>query len=307
MKIKIGTRGSELALRQTELVAKRLMEIDENINVEIVIIKTKGDLILDKSIDKIGGKGIFTSEIEKMLSEDTIDLAVHSMKDMPTDNDEIFNLYPVLKREDHRDALIFKKNKMMSTNDLLNIATGSKRRETELKNIFQNVKIYPIRGNINTRIDKMINSEMDATVLANAAINRLDIKPNDKFDIRLFELSEMISAPCQGMLAVQIKKDHTLNALVKKMIDNNVLLQFVAERTFLKTIDGSCHLPIGAYLEILQDGYNFHYLLGDTDSRKVARGKIFIVNPKIKIRLEKYLANCVSDVANKVKNEVNNG
>lgn len=211
LKLIVGTRGSKLAVTQTKIVVDAIKSNFENIDVDIKIISTKGDRILDKSLDKIGDKGIFTQEIERQLIEGEIDFAIHSLKDMPSELGEGLVLTKTIQREDPRDLLIlnskFKKIddpiKWLKENDGMRIGTGSKRRSAQLLNINPNLKIDLIRGNIDTRLEKMEKESYDAIVLAAAGVNRLKM---DWINSYVLDDNSMIPAVGQGALAIEIKE-----------------------------------------------------------------------------------------------------
>lgn len=270
MKIRVGSRGSRLALSQTQMVIEELQKHHPELEAEVVIIKTKGDKILNVSLEKIGDKGLFVKEIEEQLLHGKIDIAIHSMKDMPGDGTEGLVLVPVMKREDPRDVLVTK-HVISSLKELPSapkIGTGSKRRSSQAKMIWDDVVIEPIRGNVETRIKKMLDSELDGTILAYAGINRLKLKSCEAYKIIPFGIDEMIPAPSQGVLALQHRSnDSIIEDLVKDIIDEQTALEAKAERLFLKTLHGSCHLPMGAYLDLKNQ--QFHGIFGDENCEKV--------------------------------------
>jgi hydroxymethylbilane synthase len=275
MELKIGTRGSRLALIQTQQVVDAILQIAPNTNIETVIITTKGDRILNKSLDKIGDKGLFVAEIEEKLRTGEIDLAIHSMKDLPSTMDEALDVLPILKREDPRDVLVTR-HPMQDVNDLTKspiIGTGSQRRQHQLLRINPNIEIVPIRGNVETRIQKMLDQTMDGTVLAYAGINRLGLISNAKYRIIPFHVQEMIPAPAQGIIGCQLRKDQQdIRQLMEQLVDPMTKRQCDVERLFLKEVQGSCHLPMGAYLEILNEEEGRIYgIYGDQVGQKVAR------------------------------------
>lgn len=275
MKIRIGTRGSRLALAQTNTVITALKKLNPAIDAEIVIIKTKGDLILDISLDKIGDKGLFVAEIEEQLRLGQIDIAIHSMKDLPTQKSHHFTVIPVLKRADHRDVLVTKHN-ILSLQDLPPdsvIGSGSKRRKAQLESLFPSIKIVAIRGNIESRIKKMTKQNMDGTILAAAGVQRLGLKDTAEYKIIPLSILEVIPAPAQGVLACQIMNNNkTVLSLVKQLIDQTTYLATQAERAFLKAVNGGCHLPLGAYLESHSGTFKFHYLFGDDLCKNIIKG-----------------------------------
>ncbi len=243
--IKIGTRGSLLAVRQAEIAKEIILEQFPQKNVEIITIKTTGDKILDKSLDKIGGKGIFVKEIETALLEGTIDIAVHSMKDMSDEMPDGLILGAVLKRENPMDVLVTKEGKKLwELPKGAKIGTGSLRRKLQLLALRPDLEILPIRGNIHTRLRKM-EEGMDGVVLAAAGLIRAGLKERISY---YFELDEMIPASGQGILALQIREDdEEIRKIAKKVNDNEADICQKAERAFLKGIGADCHTPAGAF------------------------------------------------------------
>ncbi len=249
MKIKIGTRESLLAIKQAELAAKKIQSVLKR-ETEIITIKTKGDKILNKTLDKIGGKGLFVKEIEQALLCGAIDIAVHSMKDMPYEMPEGLALGAVLERENPMDALVCKKNMTWETLPSgAVIGTGSLRRKTQLLALRPDLHVIPIRGNIMTRLKKL-EKECDAVVLAVAGL----VRTQQNHISHIFTLEEMVPAACQGILALQIRnKDIALKEALKKITDKNAFFCQVAERAFVNEIGADCHAPAGA-LATVQNG-----------------------------------------------------
>lgn len=239
MNIKIGSRKSALAIKQTEAVIKRLQSAFPCDTFEIVGISTKGDRQLDKSLQSFGGKGIFIKEIEEVLLNGEIDMAVHSAKDMPTQIPEGLEIGAALPRGDRNDVLVYLGDTKIS--DVQIIGTGSARREAQARSLFPNAKFKPIRGNIHTRLEKVKSGEYDAVIMAKAAINRLGIADAH---IKEFD-SDFICAAGQGILAVE-----TVSGKMKKYTDviNDIaaMTELKAERAFLKYTGGGCHSPCGA-------------------------------------------------------------
>lgn len=275
MKIRIGTRGSRLALAQTDMVVKALKAVQANLDVEKVIIKTKGDKITDVSLDKIGDKGLFVKEIEEGLLSWDIDLAIHSMKDMPSDNPEGLCLEPVLSREDPRDVLVTK-HLISSLSQLPEkpiIATGSRRRACQLEILLPDVQIVPIRGNVETRIRKMVESECDGTVLAAAGLTRLGLTGDERYSLVTIDVDQMIPAPAQGIIAAQFRSgDERIAGLVKRIQEKETVTQALVERRFLQEVNGSCHLPMGAYLELGHEA-TVYAIYGDEEGKKIVSAK----------------------------------
>ena len=253
--IRIGTRGSKLALYQAYQVKEELQQHYPEIKFIIEVIKTKGDKILDVPLAKIGDKGLFTKEIEEALFNQEIDMAVHSLKDLPTRFPEGAKLGAVLKRGDIRDALISTTNRKiedLTANDI--IATSSLRRKAQLLRINKNFKIVEIRGNVNTRIRKMEEGYCDVMVMAAAGLQRLEMA---EYISDLFDPEVMIPACSQGAIAIEIREnDPFAEEIVSKINDKETLIATEAERTFLRTLEGGCQIPVGSYSRI--EGDQFH-------------------------------------------------
>ena len=277
MDIKIGTRGSKLALAQANYVLDSLKSSFPDNNYEIVVIKTTGDLDQNRPLDAIGSKGIFTDEIEDALLSGRIQLAVHSMKDMPDTLKEGLVFAEPWDREDARDVLIL--NQYKSLADLpqgAKIATGSKRRSYQLLDLRPDLNLYPIRGNIDTRIRKLREgledgTKLDGIVLAAAGLKRLGLSNEIS---EYFNVDDMIPAPAQGTLAIELKSDnYELLEMVNSLSDSTIRDITFLERGFLKKIGGDCHLPIGAYASVIDEGYELRALFGTEDGSKLARTK----------------------------------
>lgn len=246
--VRIGTRGSQLAIRQAEIIKQRLEEKFFGIEIKIIIIKTTGDKILNKTLDKIGGKGVFVKEIEHALIKREIDIAVHSMKDVPTEFPKGLVLGAVIERENPMDVLV-SKNKLdfYSLPKGAKIGTGSLRRKVQILALRNDIEVVPIRGNIHTRIEKM-EKELDGIVLANAGLKRCGLQNKISY---CFHLNEMVPAACQGILALEIREnDMDILNLVKEIHNKEAEICQKAERTFLKIIGADCHAPVGAFAAI---------------------------------------------------------
>lgn len=245
MKYKIGTRGSRLALTQAEYVQARLAKEYPEHEFEIRVIRTKGDVVLDKPLHEIGDKGVFVREIEEKLLDGEIDIGVHSMKDMPSLPAHGLTFTKSWKREDPRDALILREKK--SLEELSGgavIGTGSRRREFQLKRLRPDLQVVNIRGNVDTRLRKMEEEKLDGIILAAAGLNRLGMQ--DKIT-RYLEPEEMIPAPAQGILALEIREgDKETARLLDALHDAQTAEEMRAERGFLQNIGGDCHVPVGA-------------------------------------------------------------
>ena len=269
MKLVVGTRGSNLALVQTNWVVDQLKKENPGVEFEVKIIKTKGDLIKDLPLDKIGDKGLFVKEIEKSLLDGEIDMAVHSMKDMPSYLPEGLKFAHSPKREEPRDALIFKEG-YKSLDDLpqgARIGTGSKRRKYQLLKHRPDLEIVPIRGNIETRIKKIETEKLDGVVLAASGLRRAGL--DDKIDYYI-PTDIMLPAPAQGILALEIREDDKeTEKIIDSIKDDITKIQIDAERGFLIGVNGSCHIPMGAYCEIEGEKITLTGLYGDGEGKKI--------------------------------------
>jgi len=268
--IRIGTRGSALALYQAKQVQLAINKHVPEKQTEIVIIHTKGDKILDISLSKIGDKGLFTKELEIALLNHEIDMAVHSLKDVPTSFPEGLHLGAVLKRTEVRDALVSKNGKLLhqlSIHDV--IATSSLRRRAQLLAYNPNFNIIDIRGNINTRLEKMDKGYCDAIIMAATALQRLGLE--DRIT-EILDSKVMIPAVSQGVIAIETRIDDSQIASVVKGINHEETMQIViAERAFLKSMDGGCQIPLGCYSVIQGETFSFTGFVADLKGIKSIR------------------------------------
>lgn len=244
MIVRVGTRGSKLALAQTDWVISQLSSIFLEIKFEKVIIKTKGDKILDAPLSKIGGKGLFVKEIEEALLKGDIDLAVHSMKDVPSIIPEDLEIACIPERESPFDVWISNYESVFKLSSNSKIGTSSLRRLSQLKRLRKDVEILPLRGNVDTRLRKWEEGQFDGIVLAEAGLKRLNISVKYK----RFSVEEMIPAVGQGALGIEIRKDNKkIKEILNKIHSKETEICIRAERTFLKTLEGGCQVPLGAY------------------------------------------------------------
>jgi len=267
---KIGSRGSALALAQANWVKRKLDET--GLNADVIVIKTSGDRFFDRTIQSLGGKGIFTKEIEDALLEREIDLAVHSMKDLPTELPEGLTIAAVPEREDPRDVLVSRND--IPLQDLpkgAQLATGSLRRKAQILNYRSDLSVVPIRGNVDTRLQKLMEEKLDAIVLAAAGLKRLGQQD------RITEYMPpdiCLSAVAQGALAIETRDDEPSRQAVAFMHHNPSFLEVTAERAFLRKLGGGCHLPVAARALIDGELVNLAGMVADTDGRRVCRGRI---------------------------------
>jgi hydroxymethylbilane synthase len=246
----IGTRGSELALWQANFVKDSLAEI--GVNAELKIIKTQGDRILNLGFDKLEGKGFFTKELEEELLAGTIDIAVHSHKDLPTENPPGLIIAAVSEREDPSELLLILKDcvdvhQKLSLKFGAIVGTSSNRRKAQLLAYRPDLEIKDLRGNVPTRIHKLHNESYDAIMIAKAGVSRLGLDLSE-FRVEQLTPNELIPAPAQGVLAIQIREnDKELFDLLQNLNHPSVAEELAVERTVLKLFGGGCHLPLGCY------------------------------------------------------------
>jgi hydroxymethylbilane synthase len=269
-KFMIGSRGSELALWQAEHVKKRLEAFSPANQFEIRIIKTTGDELLDQPLSKIGDKGLFTRQIEGELIEGRIDLAVHSLKDLQTEQPDGLTIGAVCEREIPNDVFI---SKAGGTIDDLprgsRVATGSLRRRSQLLNYRPDLVIDEMRGNVPTRIRKFNDSELDGMILAYAGMNRLGL---EKYISQMVPFDIMLPAVGQGAIAVEIRSDDERTAEVVKMVEHvPTRICITAERAFLRTLEGGCQVPIGAVATLDGNTLRLEGMVGGLDGKVIFR------------------------------------
>lgn len=266
MKIVVGSRGSNLAVTQTNIVLDSIKEKHPEIDFELKIIKTKGDILKDVPIGKIGGKEIFIKEIEKELLDGTIDMAIHSMKDMPGELPKGLKLSFTPQREDYRDVLVLKEG-YKSLDDIPKggvIGTGSKRRKYQIMRHRSDLEVIGIRGNIETRINKIETENLDGVIIAAAGLNRLGLDLGQR--VIYLEKDIVLSSPTQGILAIEIREnDEKMENILKCISHRETEIQAKVERAFLKGAGGSCHIPVGAYCQVKDEKIYLEGLLGTID------------------------------------------
>ncbi len=272
--LRIGSRGSPLALVQAREVQSRLAQacgLDPEC-IEIKVIRTTGDAIQDRPLAEAGGKGLFTKEIEEALLAGAIDLAVHSSKDMPTALPRGLELAAFLPREDPRDAFIARTaNPSAKTlRDLPGgavVGTASPRRQALVKHLRPDLKIVPLRGNVETRLRKLEAGDFDATVLAVAGLKRLDLLAAAT---SFLDPDEFVPAVGQGAIGIETREDDAkTRALISAINDTDTATALATERAFLAVLDGTCRTPIGGYARISGDMVRFHGLIAKTDGSAV--------------------------------------
>jgi hydroxymethylbilane synthase len=273
-KVVIGSRGSNLALWQANYIKKELERKNRNIVVNIKIINTKGDKILDVALSKIGDKSLFTKELEIQLLEKKIDLAVHSLKDLQTQIPAGLKLSAVTKRHGAEDVLIARKKgiTILNLKEGATVATGSLRRGCQLLHLRPDIKTVDLRGNVPTRIEKFLKSDWDAIILARAGVERLNLK---KYISSYIPTDLMLPAVGQGALGIEIHKDNLfIDELLRKIHHEDTYSAVLAERSLLKTLEGGCQVPIGALAKVKPNGLYLEAMVGSLDGTITFRKKM---------------------------------
>ncbi len=269
--IRVGTRESALAMAQSRLIINLLANRFPQLDFELVGMKTKGDILLDTKLDLIGGKGLFVNEIENALIEDKIDMAVHSMKDMPAVMPEQLTIAAVSEREDPRDVLVTTDGKgLEELKEASIVGTSSIRREVQLLNLRPDLRIRQLRGNVLTRLDKLEAGEYDAIILAAAGLKRLELH---KKCVSYFSVEEMIPAIGQGVLGVQVKKGGEMEQLVKTINCEEAMLTLEAERRFMFRLNGGCSTPIAAHAVIHGEKMKVAGMLASASGKEILRAE----------------------------------
>ncbi|WRF01597.1 hydroxymethylbilane synthase [Helicobacter pylori] len=263
----IGSRGSELALWQANHIKERLKK-ECLIESEIQIVKTKGDKILDTPLNKIGGKGLFTKELEELLLKGEIDLAVHSLKDVPVVFEKGLDLACITKRADVRDTFLSVKfPDLMSLPKGAKVGTTSLRRSMQIKLKRQDLDTESLRGNVQTRLKKLECGEFDAIILAEAGLCRLEIQ-GAKYR-KAFSVKEMIPSMGQGALGVEMLKNHKHFITLQKLNDEKSAFCCRLEREFVKGLNGGCQIPIGVHASLMGDRVKIQAVLGLPNGKEV--------------------------------------
>lgn len=242
MKLRIGSRESRLAVIQSRMVMEKIAEAEPAAELELVTMKTTGDKILDKTLDKIGGKGLFVRELDHALREETVDFTVHSLKDMPMEVPEDLPLAGFSSREDPRDVLVLPEG-MTEIDPSKPIGCSSRRRQLQLMKLFPDMQIEPVRGNVQTRLAKLEAGQFSALVLAAAGLKRLGLEERIS---RYFSVEEILPAAGQGILAVQTRKGMDTNCL-RLVQDEESACCARAERAFVRALNGGCSSPVAAH------------------------------------------------------------
>jgi hydroxymethylbilane synthase len=266
--LRIGTRGSQLALYQANWVREKMLQMHPDLKVTLLTIKTTGDKMQDAPLAKIGGKGLFVKEIEEALIQKRIDLAVHSIKDVPTELPKELHLSAVTSREDPRDVFISRSgNGLRDLPQGAKIGTSSLRRQAQLLHFRGDLELIPVRGNLDTRLKKLEKMNLDGIILALAGVRRLG------FESRITEiLPTEISLPAigQGALGIETRKeDREVEERIHFLNDPPSAIAVSAERAFLKKLEGGCQVPIAAYARMVDPILRIDGLVGTTDGKRV--------------------------------------
>ncbi len=268
--IKIGTRASLLAMAQSTNIKNLIEAKYPDVTVELVKIVTKGDKILDVPLAKVGGKGLFVKELEDAMLQNEVDLAVHSMKDVPAELPEGLHLGIITKREDPRDAFVSNKYKTLAElPEGAKVGTSSLRRKSQLGLIRKDLLINDLRGNVGTRLRKLDEGQYDAIILAAAGLNRLDL--SDRI-ASYFDPADMLPAVGQGAVGIELREsDSELLEALSFLIDETTAVTVTAERAYLNRLEGGCQVPIGAFAVLDGDQINITGLVASVDGSQVLR------------------------------------
>jgi hydroxymethylbilane synthase len=271
-RVRIGSRGSALALAQSNWVKQQIEAHYPDLQVELSIIKTSGDRFIDKPISTLGGKGVFTKEIEDALLNQTIDLAVHSMKDLPTELPAGLIIAAVPAREDARDVLVTRSGlKLADLAPSARIATGSLRRQAQLLHHRGDLLVVPIRGNVDTRLRKLDEGEADALIMAAAGLIRIG-RAERIGEILPDEIC--VSAVAQGALAIETRGDATVRQLLSFLHNSTSAAETRAERALLSSLSGGCHVPIGARARVDGNALNMIAVVASPDGSSLCRAQL---------------------------------
>jgi len=273
----IGSRGSKLALWQAEQAKTRLLALNPEIDIRVEIIKTTGDVKTDP-LSVIGGKGVFTKELEDALLDGRIDLAVHSLKDLPTVLPDALTISAICKRDDPRDALVVRDDLKARGGSILNlpenavVGTSSQRRVAQLKALRRDVTVKDVRGNVDTRLRKLDEGQYDALILASAGLRRLELE--HRIDAAI-STSEMVPAVGQGAIAIETRADDEFVIETTSALDHVVTrLCCLAERAFLRSLGGGCQFPIAGHAIIESDELKLDGLVATPDGSNILRDQL---------------------------------
>lgn len=273
--VKVGTRGSKLALAQTELVIKALNERFPQVDFQMVTMSTRGDRDTSRTLLEFGGKAVFVEEFEEAILKGDIDIAVHSAKDMPMEIMEGLTISGTLPRACPQDVFIYKSGRSFDRNDSFVVGTSSLRRQYQIRDMYPNAVCKNLRGNVGTRIQKLEDGEYDAIILAVAGLERLGIidgsagcleVQKDKLTFRYLSIESMLPAACQGIIAIETRTSGEVYDMVRAINDTEVYTQLTCERAVLNRLNAGCHEPIGVYSELHGDHMKLSLMKADAAS-----------------------------------------
>jgi len=271
--LRIGTRGSQLALFQANWVKDELIQAHPDLKVSLIKIKTTGDKIQDAPLAKIGGKGLFVKEIEKALIQRKIDLAVHSIKDVPTQFPKGLHLSVITKREDPRDVFISREGKTLrELPQGARIGTSSLRRQAQLLHYRSDFELVPLRGNLDTRLKKLKTMNLDGIVLALAGLKRLGLEEKVT---QIISTDVSLPAIGQGALGIETRQDdREIEEQIRFLNDRDSWIAVSAERSFLNKLEGGCQVPIAAFARTAEATLQIDGLVGTIDGKRILRGRV---------------------------------
>ena len=273
--VKVGTRGSKLALAQTELVIKALKERFPQIDFQMITMSTRGDRDTSRALLEFGGKAVFVEEFEEAILKGDIDIAVHSAKDMPMEIMEGLTISGTLPRACPQDVFIYKSGRSFDRNDSFVVGTSSLRRQYQIRDMYPNAECKNLRGNVGTRIQKLEDGEYDAIILAAAGLERLGIidgsagcleVQKDKLTFRYLSIESMLPAACQGIIAIETRTSGEVYDMVRAINDTEAYTQLTCERAVLNRLNVGCHEPIGVYSELHGDHMKLSLMKADAAS-----------------------------------------
>lgn len=273
--VKVGTRGSKLALAQTGLVIKALNERFPQVDFQMVIMSTRGDRDTSRALLEFGGKAVFVEEFEEAILKGDIDIAVHSAKDMPMEIMEGLMISGTLPRACPQDVFIYKSGRSFDRNESFVVGTSSLRRQYQIRDMYPNAVCKNLRGNVGTRIQKLEDGEYDAIILAAAGLERLGIidgsagcleVQKDKLTFRYLSTESMLPAACQGIIAIETRTSGEVYDMVRAINDTEVYTQLTCERAVLSRLNAGCHEPIGVYSELHGDHMKLSLMKADAAS-----------------------------------------
>ena len=272
MTVRIGTRGSQLALWQANHVKDRLAAAHPDVAFQLVIIKTTGDRDQQTPLSEMGGVGLFTKQLELALDNNEIDLAVHSCKDLPSQVEDRFQLPAFLEREQPVDVLISSRVRLDDLSADTVVGTGSLRRISQLKDRFPGIETRDLRGNVDTRLAKLERGDYDAIILAYAGVHRLGL---DHVIADLIPVDIMVPAAAQGAVAIECRADDNATADVCRVLDHAATRLAVSEeRRFLKVVEGGCKVPVGCHAWLDDAGFHISGFIGSLDGKRVVRHRM---------------------------------